>query len=871
MDCIARVFTVGNGCKAVRYDDETTVERVLQVVLQGIGIAAVAHAHFALRLLSGPSPKTAGDHVWLHPYLLISNLRHTYAKFLPPSSCPQDLNFELRLRFIPQSAYELLLTESNAFFYLNEQVFEDFLGHVAWKVSLEAALELAALKVCRDCLEKQVKSCLDHKIDIDAVNMDSAIQAFIPKSVLCGGNIKPSALRRQFTQLLKKFSSLSPTESVLRSLSILIDIVKFDVEIFKASMGVGWSSPVDLLVGPEVGLSYRINERCESSRLAELRSVLEIVIRKMEHNSEKAIVQLKISGTAQPMLITVATHDIAESLAHLIDGYQIMYNQGSSVFKKKGLERCESADLRLAVAHRPQNSTYGVNNDARIKREHVTLKELIGGGQFGNVYRGTLADPGSLPITVAVKVCKMENEPTDTQLILQESHLMKNLRHDNIISLIGVCMDAPMWLVMELAPLGELRQYLHSNRASLSLTSLFLYSLQVARALSYLHERSLVHRDIAARNVLVSTPKCVKLTDFGLSRALDYDAVYTASRGKLPIKWLAPESINYREFSMASDIWMYGVCVWEILSWGAKPWQGVANADVITRVEAGGRLPCPDGCPAVVFNYLELMVWALQPQKRPTAKEIVVIMESLHDQLKKHVPPEELHLNRPAQTVPVLLTNISTLPNLTLWRTLEEQKRQGEEDDKWLEEQEDLASYDPSDEPNRIHNGFEPSTSKAYSNGSLDGNLVDGLLQNVSPSLTSISRAVSSINESVDRLANAFNTNMKHDDFVSSIRDITSRLREMFAESTDILSRMPDEKRKEVELTESLIGNDMRQMGKVVQQVVDNINNPSYHVYRREVVRIAKELATNCTNFLSLFENRHRVQLPDFRAVLSDC
>ncbi|VDO67934.1 unnamed protein product [Haemonchus placei] len=277
----------------------------------------------------------------------------------------------------------------------------------------------------------------------------------------------------------------------------------------------------------------------------------------------------------------------------------------------------------------------------------------------------------------------------------------------------------------------QLRQYLHSNRASLSLTSLFLYSLQVARALSYLHERSLVHRDIAARNVLVSTPKCVKLTDFGLSRALDYDAVYTASRGKLPIKWLAPESINYREFSMASDIWMYGVCVWEILSWGAKPWQGVANADVITRVEAGGRLPCPDGCPAVVFNYLELMVWALQPQKRPTAKEIVVVMESLHDQLKKHVPPEELHLNRPPQTVPVLLTNISTLPNLTLWRTLEEQKRQGEEDDKWLEEQEDL---------------------------------------NVSPSLTSISRAVSSINESVDRLANAFNTNMKHDDFVSSIR-----------------------------------------------------------------------------------------------------
>ncbi|KAK6047669.1 hypothetical protein COOONC_14825 [Cooperia oncophora] len=219
------------------------------------------------------------------------------------------------------------------------------------------------------------------------------------------------------------------------------------------------------------------------------------------------------------------------------------------------------------------------------------------------------------------------------------------------------------------------------------------------------------------------------------------------------------------------------------------------------------------------------MVWAFQPQKRPTAKEIVVVMESLHDQLKRHVPPDELHLSRPTQN----------------------KNDKGEEDDKWLEEQEDLASYDPSEEQNRLHNGIEASTSRACSNGSLDGKSIDGVgisTIRASPSLSSISRAVSSITDSVDRLANAFNSNMKHDEFVTSIR---------------------------VELTESLIGNDMRQMGKVVQQVVDNINNPSYHVYRREVVRIAKELATNCTNFLALFENRNRAQLPDFRAVLSDC
>ncbi|KJH51256.1 protein tyrosine kinase [Dictyocaulus viviparus] len=347
---------------------------------------------------------------------------------------------------------------------------------------------------------------------------------------------------------------------------------------------------------------------------------------------------------------------------------------------------------------------------------------------------------------------------------------------------------------------------------------------RVARAVAYLHSKSFVHRDIAARNVLVSTPKCAKLTDFGLSRALDHDAIYTASRGKLPIKWLAPESINFREFSMASDIWMYGVCVWEIMSWGVKPWQGVANADVINRVEAGERLPCPDGCPVVLFNYLELIVWALKPQKRPTAKEIVTVMESLYDQLEKHVPIEKLHLVRPVENVPVILTDIAALPKLTLWRTLEEQKRQAEENDKWLEEQ-DLGVYDPTEEE-CIHNGLANVASKTCSSLSSEGQVLN---------------------------------------------EITSKLREMFYESTEIVTRMVQEKRKEIEMTEALIGNDMRQMSKVVQQVVDNTNSPLYHVYRRDAVRIAKELAVNCSNFLSLFEEKNQLPLPDFSVILSDC
>ncbi|CAJ0946558.1 unnamed protein product, partial [Mesorhabditis belari] len=450
MESIVRVFLATGESKAVRYDQETTVERVLQVVLKGIGIGDVAHPHFTLRLLAGLiSPL---DSIWLHPNLLIRHVRSLYSNQIPQNSA--ELRFELRLRFVPQSSYELLLTESKAFFYLHEQVFTDFRKQIAWKIPLETALDLAALRVAREYVEKQAKNCIEPKIDLDAIDAEATINTFVPDTVMIKANVKAKDLKKQFLGLVKRFASLSTTDSVLRSLSLLLEIVRFDVEIFKTSIGAGWTSPVDLLVGPEMGLSYRINERCDISRLGELRCVLEIAVRMIEPQIEKAIVQLRLSGSAQPLLITTPSLPIAESLAHLIDGYQMMYNQGPSVYKMKGLERCESLDMKTVKTSKTLRNE---DTDLRIKREHVTLKELIGGGQFGNVYKGVYSLPGDLPQAVAIKVCKLENEPADTQLILQESHLMRHFRHENIVSLIGVCAESPMWLVIELAPLGELK------------------------------------------------------------------------------------------------------------------------------------------------------------------------------------------------------------------------------------------------------------------------------------------------------------------------------------------------------------------------------------------------------------------------------
>lgn len=129
-------------------------------------------------------------------------------------------------------------------------------------------------------------------------------------------------------------------------------------------------------------------------------------------------------------------------------------------------------------------------------------------------------------------------------------------------------------------------------------------------------------RDVAARNILVSDLNTIKLADFGLSRSIeDQQSYYKASKGKLPIKWMAPESINFRRFSSASDVWMYGVCCWEILMYGVKPFQGVPNEKVIGKIENGERLPLPPNCPIKLYRIMT-ETWNYEPSKRPTFQEL---------------------------------------------------------------------------------------------------------------------------------------------------------------------------------------------------------------------------------------------------------
>ncbi|XP_039978258.1 protein tyrosine kinase 2aa isoform X7 [Xiphias gladius] len=271
--------------------------------------------------------------------------------------------------------------------------------------------------------------------------------------------------------------------------------------------------------------------------------------------------------------------------------------------------------------------------DYEIQRDRIELGRCIGEGQFGDVHQGVYNSPDKPALPVAIKTCKNCTSDSVREKFLQEALTMRQFDHPHIVKLIGVITENPVWIIMELCTLGELRSFLQVRKYSLDLATLILFAYQLSTALAYLESKRFVHRDIAARNVLVSAVDCVMLGDFGLSRYMEDSSYYKASKGKLPIKWMAPESINFRRFTSASDVWMFGVCMWEILMYGIKPFQGVKNNDVIGRIENGERLAMPPQCPPTLYS-LMTKCWSYDPSKRPRFTELKTQLNTILEEEK---------------------------------------------------------------------------------------------------------------------------------------------------------------------------------------------------------------------------------------------
>merc|ERR1719204_2829438 len=272
----------------------------------------------------------------------------------------------------------------------------------------------------------------------------------------------------------------------------------------------------------------------------------------------------------------------------------------------------------------------------------IRFLQELGEGAFGKVYKGELAGystVGAVSSLVAIKTLKPGANQKTRQDFIRESELMTDLRHPNIVCLVGVCLqEEPQCMVFEHMAHGDLHEFLifHSPKSDssqdsegesadsrvLSQAEMAYIAIQVAAGMEYLASHHYVHRDLAARNCLVGENLTVKISDFGLSRdiyAVDYYKVQ--SKSLLPVRWMPPESIMYGKFTTESDVWSFGVLLWEIYSYGLQPYYGYSNQEVIEMVRSRQLLPCPEDCPSRMYAFM-VECWHEVPSRRPTFSEI---------------------------------------------------------------------------------------------------------------------------------------------------------------------------------------------------------------------------------------------------------
>uniref|UniRef100_A0A8C8HE12 receptor protein-tyrosine kinase n=1 Tax=Oncorhynchus tshawytscha TaxID=74940 RepID=A0A8C8HE12_ONCTS len=268
---------------------------------------------------------------------------------------------------------------------------------------------------------------------------------------------------------------------------------------------------------------------------------------------------------------------------------------------------------------------------SEINPSLVTKQKVIGAGEFGEVYRGLMKAPGRGEVAVAIKTLKPGYTEKQRQDFLSEASIMGQFSHQNIIRLEGVVTKFKhAMIVTEYMENGALDNYLKDHDGEISSYQLVGMLRGIAAGMKYLSDMSYVHRDLAARNVLVNSNLECKVSDFGLSRVLEDDpeGTYTTSGGKIPIRWTAPEAIAYRKFTSASDVWSFGIVMWEVMAFGERPYWDMSNHEVMKAINEAFRLPAPMDCPSTVYQ-LMLQCWLQDRSKRPRFPDIVNILDKL--------------------------------------------------------------------------------------------------------------------------------------------------------------------------------------------------------------------------------------------------
>uniref|UniRef100_A0A8C2EI54 receptor protein-tyrosine kinase n=1 Tax=Cyprinus carpio TaxID=7962 RepID=A0A8C2EI54_CYPCA len=266
-----------------------------------------------------------------------------------------------------------------------------------------------------------------------------------------------------------------------------------------------------------------------------------------------------------------------------------------------------------------------------INTSCIKIEKVIGIGEFGEVCSGRLKLPGKREICVAIKTLKAGFTEQQRLDFLSEASVIGQFDHPNIIHLEGVVTKCkPVMIITEYMENGSLDMFLRKNDGRFTVIQLVGILRGISSGMKYLSDMSYVHRDLAARNILVNSNLVCKVSDFGMSRVLEDEpeGAYTTRGGKIPIRWTAPEAITYRKFTSASDVWSYGIVMWEVMSYGERPYWDMSNQDVIKAIEEGYRLPPPMECP-LALHQLMLECWMRERADRPKFSQIVNMLDKL--------------------------------------------------------------------------------------------------------------------------------------------------------------------------------------------------------------------------------------------------
>ncbi|KAF7242974.1 Insulin receptor [Varanus komodoensis] len=317
---------------------------------------------------------------------------------------------------------------------------------------------------------------------------------------------------------------------------------------------------------------------------------------------------------------------------------------GAYVFIKK--RQMEGPTGPLYASSNPEYlsaSDVYIPDEWEVPREKISLLRELGQGSFGMVYEGIAKDlvKGAAEVWVAVKTVNESASMRERIEFLNEASVMKGFSCHHVVRLLGVVSKGqPTLVVMELMAHGDLKSHLRSLRPDAennpgrpppTLHEMIQMAAEIADGMAYLNAKKFVHRDLAARNCMVAEDFTVKIGDFGMTRDI-YETDYYRKGGKglLPVRWMAPESLKDGVFTAHSDVWSFGVVLWEISSLAEQPYQGLSNEQVLKFVMEGGCLERPENCAERLLDLMQ-MCWQYNPKMRPTFIEIIeMLKDDLH-------------------------------------------------------------------------------------------------------------------------------------------------------------------------------------------------------------------------------------------------